>query len=763
MSIVRKGSMPSNRDGPKIVASSGKPPTNISNSKMAPAQGKSGNKPPNYLDRVISSVLYTNQNSKQNANTNQEAYNQYYNKKVNPNMQTKNSNPPSEQNSQSNRQNPNARTVRMPSGSSINKTYESNSDYRNNSPGIKNTNIRVPRRSNDNQANENDKSFNRASLSNSQVNVVNSNIRTVKSEMNQQNPNQQNGNYHGSSTPNILKEQSNEEFGETTRRKLEFGEQSRRNSIAEGSKNSNPETQIPKSNYKKNNLKVLKTSAENSRTSLKDVNSSRHGNNDNYFSNSNLNNNSIISANNSIDLEDRNPLRQSFGEVLNNSRAKLKTCNSLNRKMNNGNDNLSSSSLNKSKNKPVLHSLGVNGSPIRDQRMMLKNQTKHQRLDSKASQYSKNSGYNPLSVTFQENNNRNKVSNHMISTEINKSSNRNPNMSRDHSTDFGRQSSYNDLENTPQHNGMKNLTNKNQVASEFKATPNLCGFPGFHRNSNTENKKFDIQTYINEKKQRIPNDNNKSLNELNSVSSSKRLGHRNSTAITYQQSPARADSIEKMQTLLKDTCFYKTENVTNHKINTRLLYDDANSNDLPLNQSGVTYTQAMECKIAELMKGMEYYEKQNISLFYKIKALKSINKNFNMHNDANKYLNGYMSCLGGIKQKLIKDIDEKARDLEAYTLANEQMKLNNISNKEYIDAIKVKHNLYNEYKDTTKNLNSQVSMYKEKIMDQERDRHIILSQLMQNFEKDKRTFADMALMKIAYELAWKNDDQEIQR
>ena len=216
-----------------------------------------------------------------------------------------------------------------------------------------------------------------------------------------------------------------------------------------------------------------------------------------------------------------------------------------------------------------------------------------------------------------------------------------------------------------------------------------------------------------------------------------------------------------MQQLLKGTCisYGKKSNV----VNNRLLYDDCNSNDLPVNQSGVTYTQAMEVKISELNKGMEYYEKQNISLFYKIKALKSINKNFNMHNDANKYLNSYMTCLSEIKKKLTKDLDEKVRDLEAYTMANEQMLTNNKRNKETLDSMKVKHNLYNTHKEITKELHEKVSRYREKIMDQERDRHIILSQLMQNFEKDKRTFADMALMKIAYELACKNEDPDVQR
>ena len=158
---------------------------------------------------------------------------------------------------------------------------------------------------------------------------------------------------------------------------------------------------------------------------------------------------------------------------------------------------------------------------------MLKTTTKnHQRCDSKTSQYSKNSGYNPLGVTYKESHdNRNRINNHMISTESRKISNRNPNVSRDHSTDFGKASSYTELQNTPQSNKRPSF---NQVASEFKANNNnLCGFPGFNRNSCTE-KKFDIQTYINDKKQRLQT--NQSYNDITSMPSSKRVGQRDSTA-----------------------------------------------------------------------------------------------------------------------------------------------------------------------------------------------------------------------------------------
>ena len=96
--------------------------------------------------------------------------------------------------------------------------------------------------------NNTETSFERGSIRASDSNLANHNIRTIKSEIQQNRENSQSSlkRSNGGSDPNIFKEQTNEEYGETTRRRLEFA----------AGKNSNPETSIPKSNYRKNNLKV---------------------------------------------------------------------------------------------------------------------------------------------------------------------------------------------------------------------------------------------------------------------------------------------------------------------------------------------------------------------------------------------------------------------------------------------------------------------------------------------------------------------------
>ena len=124
MSLVRKGNTSSERERPKIGVQSGRPPTNMGNGRNVQNQNSSSKKPHNYLDRVINSVLYTNQSSKQSSTSNSEAHNQHFNKKNNSSMAINNSNQLGNESNFANRQNPNGRSSRLSSSNSVNKNND---------------------------------------------------------------------------------------------------------------------------------------------------------------------------------------------------------------------------------------------------------------------------------------------------------------------------------------------------------------------------------------------------------------------------------------------------------------------------------------------------------------------------------------------------------------------------------------------------------------------------------------------------------------
>jgi GGDEF domain-containing protein len=149
-------------------------------------------------------------------------------------------------------------------------------------------------------------------------------------------------------------------------------------------------------------------------------------------------------------------------------------------------------------------------------------------------------------------------------------------------------------------------------------------------------------------------------------------------------------------------------------------------------------------------------------MFYKIKNLKNINKNLNLHNEANKYLSSYIKSLRKKQKSLVEDCQAKDSEINNYEFGVVGLRENNERNKEILERLKIKQNKFFEGKGVMQGLEKSIGECREVFKEHERKRHMILGELVQNFEKDKRKFCEEALMKIAYELSWKMENHEVQ-
>jgi GGDEF domain-containing protein len=311
--------------------------------------------------------------------------------------------------------------------------------------------------------------------------------------------------------------------------------------------------------------------------------------------------------------------------------------------------------------------------------------------------------------------------------------------------------------------GIKNLNKEKKSYSITNILGDLCGLTKFMGGS-PENEDFS-----NQKKElqdsRLPDDsygNFISLPSPHKPSILGQSGHHPQPHFGHQSSTyPLPNKTPRSPTPLQNSSLNST--LLQHKTGApHNVYDDNYSRDLNTSQSNVTYTQLVNSNIQEHQKNIEFYEKQNIAMFYKIKNLKNINKNLNLHNEANKYLSSYIKSLRKKQKSLVEDCQAKDSEINNHEFGVVGLREDNERNKEILERLKIKQNKFFEGKGVMQGLEKSIGECREVFKEHERKRHMILGELVQNFEKDKRKFCEEALMKIAYELSWKMENHEVQ-